>query len=190
MENQSLTGIDARFRVSQGSFISLGYSPSALLALFITSSIAFCLPVFLGFRKLKGDMVAGGSNSLVMSAACHVPYRSIMQQNPADTGNSLRGSSKHTRTLISAITKSIVLNNNRHFAPYHHITAPLTTDEANTSPELLRELAENKLRWGATFMSQDLVESTWINDGQERLQLGFGGREHDIREPEDGHYYV
>lgn len=70
------------------------------------------------------------------------------------------------------------------------MTTPITTDEANTSPELLRELAENKLRWGATFMSQDLVESTWINDGQERLQLGFGGREHDIREPEDGHYYV
>lgn len=70
------------------------------------------------------------------------------------------------------------------------MTTPITTDEANTSPELLRKLAESNIRWGATSMSQDLAESTWFDDGQEKLQLGFGGREHDIREPEDGHYYV
>ncbi|OTB14352.1 hypothetical protein K445DRAFT_302510 [Daldinia sp. EC12] len=61
----------AYFHLSENSLISLGYSTPAILALLIVSCTIIPLPLLLSLRKPKGSMVAGGSNSLVMSAACH-----------------------------------------------------------------------------------------------------------------------
>ncbi|KAI1476650.1 hypothetical protein F4774DRAFT_420586 [Daldinia eschscholtzii] len=66
----------AYFHLSENSLVSLGYSASAILALFIVGCTIAPLPLLLSLRKPKGNMVAGGSNSLVMSAACHCFIRS------------------------------------------------------------------------------------------------------------------
>ncbi|KAH9897397.1 hypothetical protein F4778DRAFT_771847 [Xylariomycetidae sp. FL2044] len=48
------------------------YTPLFFLLLFIMSVVfMICLPALLSFRKLKGDTVVGGWNSLVVSAPCH-----------------------------------------------------------------------------------------------------------------------
>jgi hypothetical protein len=66
--------------------ISAGYSPSATLFLFITASILVPLPFLFSLCKVKGKMVAGGSNSLVISAACHCyvsPHEERQQSSPS-----------------------------------------------------------------------------------------------------------
>lgn len=57
--------------VSSDSLIALGASGSALLAMTIFSVTVGCLPAVFSLRKTPGSMVSGGSNSLVLSAACH-----------------------------------------------------------------------------------------------------------------------
>lgn len=61
------------FGVSDDSYVAVGVSGSALLAMFIISSVLCISLALFSLRKLSGDMVSGGTNSLVMSAACHVP---------------------------------------------------------------------------------------------------------------------
>lgn len=59
--------------MSDSSLISLGYSTGFILVLFILCVVLIISPpLLLSLQRLKGDMVAGGSNSLVISAACHV----------------------------------------------------------------------------------------------------------------------
>ncbi|KAI0191032.1 hypothetical protein EV127DRAFT_453382 [Xylaria flabelliformis] len=59
--------------ISEGSVIAVGFSPLFFLVLFIASFLLIILPlVLLGFYKMKGRMVTGGWNSLVVSAACHL----------------------------------------------------------------------------------------------------------------------
>ncbi|KAI1353029.1 hypothetical protein F5Y01DRAFT_323741 [Xylaria sp. FL0043] len=72
-EGDSLTGFYDAYSVSDGSTIAIGYSPFFILGLFIAGIVIMTLPPLLGFSKMKGDMVAGSWNSLVISAACHVP---------------------------------------------------------------------------------------------------------------------
>ncbi|KAI1090732.1 hypothetical protein F5B19DRAFT_462055 [Rostrohypoxylon terebratum] len=59
------------FHVPDDSLISLGYSPPAILTLFIVVCLLIPLPFLFSLRKLQNKMVAGASNSLVISAACH-----------------------------------------------------------------------------------------------------------------------
>ncbi|KAJ2982620.1 hypothetical protein NUW58_g6403 [Xylaria curta] len=53
------------------SLVALRHSPIAILSLLISVSAVVPLPLLVSFRKLKNNMVVGGSNSLVISAACH-----------------------------------------------------------------------------------------------------------------------
>lgn len=161
LETEGLTGIADRFGVSEGSLISLGYSPSALLMLFISCAVALCLPVLFGLRKLKGDMVAGGTNSLVMSAACHVLPRARMAAQ-----RNWNGEGEIGNMLFE------------------------TESEATTSTDSLRKLTEGKLRWGAVSVSRELAERTPIEREQQVPHLRFGDDKDEIHAPEDGHYYM
>lgn len=58
--------------MTEDAFIAVGVSGQAFLILFIISGVLCVLPVLFSFRKSPGDMVSGGTNSLVISAACHV----------------------------------------------------------------------------------------------------------------------
>lgn len=55
--------------------MAVGVSGSAFLALTILSTTLYLVPVLFSLRKVSGNMVSGGTNSLVLSAACHVPVR-------------------------------------------------------------------------------------------------------------------
>ncbi len=60
-----------QFGVSENDLVAIGYSPPAILTLFIVCTLLATLPFLLSLRKLEGNMVTGGCNSLVISAACH-----------------------------------------------------------------------------------------------------------------------
>ena len=51
-------------------------------------------------------------------------------------------------------------------------------------------LAQRKLRWGAMqFPSEANTLSVLYNDKQV-AHLGFGGEEHNVTEPQEGHWYL
>lgn len=57
--------------VSEDAYMALGVSGKALLTMIIVSALLCFLPVIFSLRKVPGSIVSGGSNSLVLSAACH-----------------------------------------------------------------------------------------------------------------------
>lgn len=52
--------------------VLVGFSPPAIFIGFCISLLLVLLPLLLGFRKLQGSMIISRSNSLIISAACHV----------------------------------------------------------------------------------------------------------------------
>lgn len=66
--------------VSSDAAIAMGYSSLAVLITFVVGCIIVITPLFFRRRKLKNEMVLGGTNSLVLSAACHVPV--LLQNSP------------------------------------------------------------------------------------------------------------
>ncbi|KAF3763462.1 hypothetical protein M406DRAFT_74077 [Cryphonectria parasitica EP155] len=57
--------------VSEDALVAMGVSGLALLIMTLVSALLCCIPIAFSYRKVPGTMVAGGSNSLVLSAACH-----------------------------------------------------------------------------------------------------------------------
>lgn len=76
------------FHVTDDSLIAMGYSPPAILSLFIVACILIPLPFLFSLRKLQGKMVAGASNSLVISAACHCCVSSLSGNDTDMEGSS------------------------------------------------------------------------------------------------------
>jgi hypothetical protein len=62
--------------VAWDATIAMGYSPLSLVVSFCVLLVFVVSPLIFRTRKLKNDMVVGGTNSLVLSAACHVPNMS------------------------------------------------------------------------------------------------------------------
>ncbi|OTB05540.1 hypothetical protein M426DRAFT_10585 [Hypoxylon sp. CI-4A] len=62
-----------KWRLFEDCVAVLGFSPRLVMAFLVLSSALAVFPIVYGFRRLPGDMVAGASDSLVLSAACH-PY--------------------------------------------------------------------------------------------------------------------
>ncbi|KAK8069262.1 hypothetical protein PG994_005878 [Apiospora phragmitis] len=69
----AFVGSKSSFGVSESATVMTGVTSEALLATFIVSCVVVISPLLFRFRTLKSQMVIGGTNSLVLSAACHVP---------------------------------------------------------------------------------------------------------------------
>ncbi|KAI0848973.1 hypothetical protein F5Y00DRAFT_269901 [Daldinia vernicosa] len=138
----------AYFHLSETSLVSLGYSTPAILALLVIGCAIVPLPLLFSLRRPKGKMVAGGSNSLVMSAACHC--------------------------FISSPTE----------------VQSQACSPSNDEEEMLRELSQSKLKWGATSLPSDVAEAMSEESGNMVMHLGFGGESSKVRCPEEGEWYV
>ncbi|KAI1748328.1 hypothetical protein F4782DRAFT_517671 [Xylaria castorea] len=172
----SLTSLQTFFQVSNASFIAVGYSPGFILVVFIlTLVLIILLPILLSFQWLKGDMVAGGSNSLVISAACHMTDLDYSQRNiPSPEEPDLE------------LVEHALYATSQNRGPSNAINKAET--ESNTHTDL--NLAQRKLRWGAMSLPSQLGELALIDGGKDALHLGFGGEEHNVSTPKEGEYYV
>ncbi|KAF4435891.1 hypothetical protein F53441_13399 [Fusarium austroafricanum] len=72
----------ASLDLSQIGFVSVGYSTVAGLIAVVVFIVILFTPLVLSLRKLPGDMVVVGSNSLAFAAACHVPTTSSSVPKP------------------------------------------------------------------------------------------------------------
>jgi hypothetical protein len=67
--------------VSKDALVAVAYSPLALFTLGVVCLAIVPLSLVFAMKRLKGNMVAGGSNSLVLSAACHAIPRKDKSNN-------------------------------------------------------------------------------------------------------------
>ncbi|KAI1111268.1 hypothetical protein F5Y14DRAFT_464695 [Nemania sp. NC0429] len=165
-----ITELNDQFLVADGSLVTIEHSPLFFLLLFITGFLFILVPpLCFASLRVKGDMVAGGWNSLVISAACHVPDSEHIQgtQPPASEYHSFLGEYARRESAETSCY--------------------LEDDEANYQKRL--DLTRRKLRWGAIPLPKRIRESLDHGD-QDILHLGFGGEEHDVSEPIDGQYYM
>ncbi|TLD22192.1 hypothetical protein PspLS_08162 [Pyricularia sp. CBS 133598] len=82
---QSLHGLNTYLGVSEEAAIAVGFSSQSILITFLCGCIIALSPLIFRRRKLKSQMVLGGTNSLVISAACHVPVPSQRFAPDSDT---------------------------------------------------------------------------------------------------------
>ncbi|KAK6858563.1 hypothetical protein PG995_006262 [Apiospora arundinis] len=89
------------FDQPQGTIVSMGYSALAVVILFALGALFVLSPFFFASTKLKSGMPSGGTDSLVLSAACHVPRaeRHITEQGHEQ--NNLRGIEDDTEYLVA-----------------------------------------------------------------------------------------
>ncbi|KAI2782324.1 hypothetical protein F4815DRAFT_462719 [Daldinia loculata] len=162
----------AYFRVSENSLAAFGYSPPAMLSIFIVCCVLVPLPLLFSLRKPKGKMVIGGSDSLVVSAACHC----------------LISSSTEAQSQTSPPLNDEVAVNAQDL---EDDTTRLATDDFDDrEEEMLRELSQSELKWGATSLPSDLAEAMNEESGNVVMHLGFGGESSNVRCPEEGEWYV
>ncbi|KAI0101532.1 hypothetical protein GGR51DRAFT_331731 [Nemania sp. FL0031] len=173
-ESYSNTHLEDVFHVSDSSLITLGYSTGFTLVIVILYLVLIiCPPLLLSIQRLKGDMVAGGSNSLVISAACHV----------INTGTTVRASELTEDNQSSSIRDALLPR-----APYFD---PSRAENAgNEEKATSLPLVQRKLRWGAMLLPQDAVGLGVFEVGRTVSHLGFGGEEHIVTTPREGDYYI
>ncbi len=58
--------------LSEDVAMTIGYSLRAMVVTLVLGVLAVCVPIALGMRRLHGEMPVVGSNSMAISAACHV----------------------------------------------------------------------------------------------------------------------
>ncbi|KAK6082035.1 hypothetical protein SCUP234_04348 [Seiridium cupressi] len=83
----------------EGTAVSVGYSVYALLGMLIVSVVLICIPIGLACQKLPAGSVSVGSNSIAISAACHVSPLSKV-------ANRARSSSRDRETSSSSSSSS------------------------------------------------------------------------------------
>jgi hypothetical protein len=152
------------------AFIGVGYSSKAILAVLIVACVMVIFPIALGFRKLPGPMIIVGSNSLAISAACHV-----YSGRSTDFTKNKSSRSKATDNIDMELTErsGVALEQQ-----------PLTDDSIC---RYLIEMTRKKLKWG-------VVSDSGVADGPQGVQinaghLGFGSIEDNVQQPEDGEMY-
>ena len=58
--------------LSEDVAMTIGYSLRAMVVTLVLGVLAICVPIALGMKRLHGEMPVVGSNSMAISAACHV----------------------------------------------------------------------------------------------------------------------
>ncbi|KAK2616545.1 hypothetical protein QQS21_000588 [Conoideocrella luteorostrata] len=167
--------------LEEDAFAFIGYSTLMLLILLLIIVTLVSVPFVLAMKKARGQTPNGGSNSKVISAACHVPV--IDLSNPPDSGmRDISSSTTAFRPIIPTITveqarRSVQDSETASFgalAPAYDISLP---DQSTRRASLVQKHASRKrdewllnisqapLRWGE-------VSGTLLRDEQ---ALNSGG---------------
>lgn len=198
----------------------MGVSGSAILALFIISSVLCISLALFSLRKLSGDMVSGGTNSLVMSAACHVPAIAMRSKSlsarRSDAASRSSITVRSTRSGASSISsyqqvpslEGVDIVPEGPISPYHFSgkTEPSGTfgkqQEAEEDEEQL--LSEVVAGDEETTLLEEVATSKirWgaipaapdildrVVTDEVVLHLGFGTEDHNVQPPCEGSLYI
>ncbi|KAM0553267.1 hypothetical protein ACHAPJ_007557 [Fusarium lateritium] len=154
------------------AFIAIGYSTVAGLIAVIVFAVILCIPLLLSLRKLPGDMVVVGSNSLAIAAACHVSKSS----GPSPSGYvPERGDSENAAGVeLTTFTRGKRKQECDSLVSSVHAT-----------------IVERKIKWGEVRMEDsfyhELEDETGINGIR---HLSFGTEEDRVETPRQREWYI
>lgn len=196
--------------LSDDAYVGIGYSTMALLVLFVIAFVLATIPLLLCIKHKRGSMVVGGSNSFVISAACHVPplEKSVTPLSVSLVGNDgnqttesgyLRGASSTEFVMASAPRESEagsmemqgLLSSRTNLTTSNTLSELECTAVGSSSSEALdlKDISQGLVRWGAVkmplFFYQHYVDMDALVG-----HLSFGAKEHGVEEPEAGHLYI
>lgn len=174
----------------------VSYSPLAVLITLIVSTMLATVPIFVSLYRLPGDMVAGGCNSLVLSATCHAfcPLRSTEEPPGADD---TPGADEASGADEVPSAEEALLNNGQDSRPRSTSASSsdpddevqLAEQETQSSgvdddriKKALIKLAQSELRWGVVPLIPELYDAA-RETGQEALHLSFATEETFISPP-------
>ncbi|KAK8073075.1 hypothetical protein PG996_006423 [Apiospora saccharicola] len=204
------------FNMSGSVYITAGYSVTAIFVLFVSGTLFVLSPLFFSSQKLKGNMTFGATNSLVLSAACHVPRATSHIRSeplPPVVDTSTMKGNKTRDMLVPASTTDGISRRNGGYSPAvssvaeyddieydgssdmrsllvdsEHERAELT--QTGVDEEYLIALSRMPLRWGVTSLPDDLKRELSTENDDLVMHLSFGGEEHDVREPQINSLYA
>jgi len=182
LETNPLQGLG----LSPDAYIGIGFSSLAILAVFTLACILILVPIALCIPRLKGDMVIGGSNSKVISAACHaIPVAAVAVAEP----HGEEGSRQQRRTGANG-DDSIELDSLLMTVGSDGKGGDNNDDDAMEEDRLgLVRLSRGKVRWGVVRSPEAYDQMTMV-EGEAVGHLSFGAREHDVQPPVSGKVYA
>ncbi|KAK8044795.1 hypothetical protein PG993_004819 [Apiospora rasikravindrae] len=95
------------FGVSESAAVALGYSPMAITITCFVGYLFAASPFIFRCRRLKSQMVLGGTNSLVLSAACHVP-QPWQSSDQSSLANDSRGQGPDDNKYLKEVSRGKV----------------------------------------------------------------------------------
>lgn len=193
----------------------MSYSPLAVLITLLVGATLATVPIFVSLYRLPGDMVAGGCNSLVLSAACHAfcPVPSTEEAPDADeaadtddddaaepyeasgaggfagtdeTEDALLNNGQDGRRRSAGTSSS---DNGPEEQSSDKETQPSGVDNDDGTKKALIKLTQSKLRWGVVPLTPELCKAA-KKTGQDALHLSFATEETFISPPVAGELYM
>ncbi|KAM5362963.1 hypothetical protein ACJA88_013787 [Fusarium oxysporum] len=153
-------------------FIAVGYSTIAIMVAIVVFAVVISVPLLLSMRRLPGDMVIVGSNSLAIAAACHASKASKVDISDCSVKTDTSGRETDMELTVY---------------PHHR------EEEGDDRRTLLiyARIAESKVKWGVVrmedFFYNELKDEVDVN---EIGHLSFGVQEDAVGKPEFQKWYI
>ncbi|KAK3377448.1 hypothetical protein B0H63DRAFT_451333 [Podospora didyma] len=179
--------------LSHDAFVSIGFSTIAVLVVSILPVLMLVAANVFSMRKMPGDMMPGGTNSFVISSACHsstammkvgIPPPSRRSNDSLTISTELSSSfqpyDKDQNQSLYASEEAVYSNGDE------EPSACISEDTGPDRAALLLQLSRSKLRWSAVPMPVELQNVYNGDENANLIHLSFGTVEQDVQEPEDG----
>lgn len=185
----------AQSGLDQDAYVGVGYSTFMLLILLILIVILIPLPLLWASRKARGQMPNGGSNTLVIAAACHVPLveaAPVTDSECHDAGSSAETS--YQMVPVSDVDQSRSSQRDEE-AVTQTMEGAMALLEDNAThdygrdkgSEYLTKVSEGPIRWGE--VKTGILFEEQEADSEACGHLSFGSKDHDVKVPMEGKFY-
>jgi hypothetical protein len=180
--------------LSDDAYVGVGFSTIALLAVFVIACVLAVIPLVLCSRTMKGAMVLGGHNSMVISAACHVepvsgtrPPSSLSMREPKPSTFGDHEQPAPRDVEPDSFEMQNLLESN---STPKNIGSDLGEEiKSGDRKHALTRISQSLIRWGVVKMPASFYQQ-YADVDEFMGHLGFGTQEHDVEEPVDGHWYA
>lgn len=179
------------------------------LAIFVIAAVLIPIPLILSLRRAKGPMLRGGTDSVIIAAACHVPILDDECETAANSqksGKSVDGQRSETSNDFSSDQKTRpYVDFSNHKSPpqdspdekpqlpgsIHKKSHTLNSTDEKLKPNPKRETSLAQKQDYLNRVAQGFVRWGDVNDGTDTSvrHLSFGTRGHDVRDPVEGQLY-
>lgn len=177
--------------VGSERFIAFGYSSTAVLACVIIFILFTLVPIATALPCLPGNTTVVGSESLAISAACHVSVRSVAAHDDSDEGNNRQDLNISDTRRVADISDHIDAEAGGYQVDDHVRLLAHEATSSTTSADDQRRLllSQGRIKWGEVQMSPEWYRQY---DGlpEPVRHLSFGLEGDDVQEPEDGQWYA